>query len=99
MNVIYRGTGYMPDGTRLYIEDWTPEKCFYHPYVVAAFPISKQTLPGTWSPDFGRKFRYGMTFETFKEAAECADKLMHGEATLIDYADCIERPEYAVCVR
>lgn len=98
MNIIRRGTGYLHDGTAIYIEDRTLDSLLYHPYVVAAFPVSKVTLPGTWSPDAGRKFRYGMTFETFREAAECADKLMRGEAQLSDYADCLERAEYAQCV-
>jgi hypothetical protein len=98
MNIIRRSSGYLPDGTTIYIEDWTPDKIEYHPYVVAAFPVSKVTLPGTWSPDAGRKFRYGMTFETFREAAECADRLTRGEAKLGDYADHLERAEYAQCV-
>lgn len=98
MNIIRWGTGYLHDGTAIYIEDWTPDKFPHRPYVVAAFPVSKVTLPGTWSPDAGRKFRYGMTFETFLEAAECADKLMRGEAQLSDYAHCLERAEYAQCV-
>lgn len=98
MNVIHRGTGYLADGTAIYIEDWTPDKIAYHPYIVAAFPVSKVTLPGTWSPNAGRKFRYGMTFETFCEAAECIDKLMRGEAELKDYAHCLERDEYVQCV-
>ena len=98
MNIIRRGTGYLLDGTAIYIEDWTPDKFPHKPYVVAAFPISKVTLPGTWSPDAGRKFRYGMTFESFHEAAECADNLMTGKTKLSDYANSLERAEYAQCV-
>ena len=98
MNFIRRGTGYLSDGTAIYIEDWTADNIMYRPYIVAAFPVSKATLPGTWSPDAGRKFRYGMMFDTFREAAECADKLMRGEAKLSDYADRLERKEYAQCV-
>jgi hypothetical protein len=45
-----------------------------------------------------RKFRYGMMFQMFKEADECAHKLMRGEAELKDYAHCLERDEYAQCV-
>lgn len=98
MNIIRRGTGFLPDGTVIYIEDWSCDMLRFSPYVVAAFPVSKVTLPGTWSPDAGRKFRYGMNFETFHEAADCADKLMHGEAKLGDYTEHLERAEYAQCV-
>ena len=98
MNIIRRGTGYLSDGTAIYIEDWTPDKVWHNPYIVAAFPVSKVTLPGTWSPDAGRKFRYGMMFETFYEAADCADRLMCGKAKLSDYAEYLERKEYAQCV-
>ena len=98
MNIIRRGSGYLPDGTVIYIEDWTPNGYTYHPYIVAAFPVSKVTLPGTGSPDAGRKFRYGITFETFYEAADCADSLMRGETKLGDYAEHLERAEYAQCV-
>lgn len=98
MNIIRTGSGYLSDGTAIYIEDWTTDNLGYCPYIVAAFPVSKVTLPGTWSPDAGRKFRYGMMFQTFKEADECAHRLMRGEAELKDYAHCLERDEYAQCV-
>lgn len=100
MNIIERGTGYLPDGTKIYIEDWTADyKSIDRHFTVAAFPVSLRTLPGTWSPDAGRKFRYGMTFGSFQEAAACADALIHGEKKLADFADHLERPEYLACVQ
>lgn len=96
MNIINRGTGYMPDGTRVYIEDWTCE--YQNHYVTVAYPISKATLHGSFSPNTGEKFRYGINFDTFNDAADCADALMRGEKTLADYCERLERREYAVCV-
>ena len=101
MNIIRTGTGYMQDGTAIYIEDWTVDLkgTDAPPYVVAAFPVSTYTLPGAWSPNAGQKFRYGIKFETFRQAKECADNLIHGYKKLSDYADHLERPEYARCVQ
>ena len=66
---------------------------------VAAFPVSTFTMPGKWSPNAGEKFRYAMHFETFAQAKNCADNLMHGYKKLEDYADHLDRPEYVRCVQ
>ena len=101
MEVIRTGTGYMSDGTPVYIEDWTVDfkGTDVNPYIVAAFPVSTFTMPGKWSPNAGEKFRYAMHFETFAQAKNCVDNLMHGYKKLEDYADHLDRPEYVRCVQ
>ncbi len=101
MNIIRTGTGYLPDGTPIYIEDWTVDLkgTDAPPYIVATFPVSTCTLPGAWSPNAGERFRYGMVFETFRQAKDCADNLMHGYKKLTDYAEYLERREYIKCVQ
>ena len=94
MNIVIRGI--MPDGTSIQIEDWTCE--FPNHYVTAAYPISKVTLPGAFSPSEGQRFRYGINFESLYDASECAGSLMSGKKKLADYGDCLERREYIKCV-
>jgi hypothetical protein len=97
MKVIAKST--MPDGTAIQIEDWHDNYSFMsESATVAAYPVAKVGLPGSFAPKGGERFRAAFDFNSPAEAKEVFEKLEKGEKNLSDYAAHIERNEYAACL-
>ena len=103
--------GIMPDKTKIQTEDWSQEFPSIHSKndVVAAYPIAKR--PATtlaFEGVFGvRKYEYPQQYRTFRCALQfpCAadaetayNKLLNGEANLLDYSDYMQEKKYAECL-
>lgn len=97
MKVLRRGT--MPDGTDIQIEDWN-ETYQFMPYgrTIAAYPISKYTLPGGFAPKAGERYRFSFDFSSNGEAMQVFDALVSGERTLGDYRQYLSESRYKPCV-
>ena len=97
MKVISKAT--MPNGTAIQIEDWH-ENYSHMPYAdtVAAYPISKVSLPGSFSPKGNEVFRAQFNFKTTEEAQNAYSQLVAGTKTLTDYAANLWYPQHAACL-
>lgn len=96
MKVTQRAT--MPDGTEIQIEDWSGDypTVFVPCGTIAAYPISKYTLPGSFAPKAGVRFRADFSrFETTEQVQEAFDRLVSGESTLKDYAEALWHTHHA----
>lgn len=78
--------GKMINNTVIQIEDWSEDYKFM-PYgsIIAAYPISKHSLDGQFSPKRGRSFRFQIDFNSYEEAKEVFNKLVTGKKSLTDY--------------
>ena len=86
MNTAHKITirGTLPDGVHVQIEDWSAAyPGLSEPYTVAAYPKSRATLAGAFAP---------------KAAETVYTALVSGAAELRDYAEYLERREYAPCL-
>lgn len=98
MEIIIKGS--MQDETSIQIEDWSKDYSFM-PYgsMIGAYPISKQTLKGNFSPELGRAFRFQLDFESHEEAQKAFDNLVNGNSKLIDYQDNFSgKQEELICI-
>lgn len=93
-------TGKLPDGVEIMIEDWSMNYpgIYASESVVAAYPISKYTLPGAFSPKAGETFRAEFDFDSAKQAEEAFNSLVNGEKQLTDYIDRLRYPHRAPCL-
>ena len=93
-------TGKLPDGAFSYIEDWSMNYpgLYTSKSVVAAYPISKYTLPGYFAPKAGETFRAQFDFDSAEQAEEAFDSLVNGEKQLTDYIDRLYYPRHAPCL-
>ena len=97
MQVIKRSV--MPDGTKIQIEDWHDNYSFIAQRgTVAAYPVSKATIPGPFEPTAGVKFRVSFDFDNDCEAEQAFNKLAYGEATLKDFIERMNNPKHAPCL-
>lgn len=75
----------MPNGTKIQIEDWNKEYSFKNKNsTIGAYPISKHSLEGQFSPKRNRSFRFTMELENEKETQNIFNKLIAGEIGLLD---------------
>ena len=93
-------TGKLPDGALIYIEDWSMNYpgLYTSKSVVAAYPISKYTLPGYFAPKAGEIFRAQFDFDSAEQAVEAFDSLVNGEKQLTDYIDRLYYPHQVPCL-
>lgn len=78
----------MKDGTKIQIEDWSNDyTCFSPSSSLAAYPISKNTVPGCFSPRVGETFRVEFQFNNAKQCKEAFDYLASDKKLLHDYKD------------
>ncbi|MDF2844269.1 MAG: hypothetical protein K0R00_2695 [Herbinix sp.] len=81
---------------RIQIEDWSEDyNCFQ--YIVAAYPKANKNSNTLFGPEYNRKFRCQLNFNSNVEAKEVFDKLKSEEKELRDYIDSI-RDEYYKCL-
>lgn len=96
-SVTMRGT--LPDGTILIVEDWHEVyPGLSEPYNVVAYPVSRHSLPGAFSPKAGETFRCAFSFPTMKAAETVFNALSSGKAALENYVEYLEEPKYKPCV-
>ena len=89
----------MADGTEIQIEDWNGNYSFIAKCgTLAAYPVSKVTIPGTYEPTAGVKFRVSFDFPCAADAEQAFEKLVSGEAQLKDFSDHINIPKHAPCL-
>ena len=93
-------TGAMPDGTAVQIEDWSEVYPNIYPQAstLAAYPISKWSIPGAFAPKAGEQFRAGFDFPDCRACAKAFEDLCAGTKTLADFTDHLERPEYKAAI-
>lgn len=97
MQVIKRAV--MPDGTKIQIEDWHDNYSFIaRRGTVAAYPVSKATIPGSFEPSAGVKFRVSFDFDHESDAEQAFNKLVSGEAQLRDFIERMNNPKHAPCL-
>ena len=81
--------GKMPDGTHIQLEDWRtsfPEtKSLWH--TIGAYPRSLKNSGRLFGPRRGEEFRLDMKFKSAAEAMEAYEKLVRGDAELLDYRE------------
>lgn len=82
-------TNKLPDGTAIQIENWNEDypSVFSANSTIAAYPISKYTLPGAFAPKAGERFRAQFDFDSEEQTREAFRSLVNGEKQLSDYAD------------
>lgn len=89
----------MPDGTDIQIEDWHEFYEYMPPCdTVAAYPISKASLPGSFTPCRGERFRAQFTFPSAEDTMAAYSALKAGTKTLKDYADHLWIKSHADCL-
>ena len=78
--------GLMPNEVSIQIEDWSKDYSFMsYGSTIAAYPKSKQTLEGSFSPNVNEKFRFQLEFNNYEEAQEAYYQLINGKSGLINY--------------
>jgi hypothetical protein len=80
--------GVMPDGTEIQLEDWRQDYDNLFGYMIATYPIAKNTGKRGWVRG-GREFRLSITINECKnyDAVKAEyDALIRGEKTLEDMA-------------
>lgn len=92
--------GVMPDGTAIQIEDWSDVYPDIYPQnnTLAAYPISKWSIPGAFAPKAGEQFRAGFDFPDCRACAKAFEDLTSGTKTLADFVDRLERHEYRAAI-
>lgn len=93
-------TNRLPDGTVIQIENWNEDYKSVFPAncTIAAYPISKYTLPGDFAPKAGEIFRAQFDFDSAEQAGEAFGSLVNGEKQLTDYIDRLYYPRHAPCL-
>lgn len=93
-------TNKLSDGTAIHIENWNADypDVFPENGTVAAYPISKYTLPGAFAPKAGEGFRAQFDFDSAEQAKEAFDSLVNGEKLLANYIDHLYYSKYAPCL-
>ena len=89
----------MPNGTHIQIEDWSEDYSF-HSYAdtLAAYPKSKVSHPGAFSPKGNETFRAGFNFNSEDETRKAFDLLAQGKAELADYKANMRDKKYIDCI-
>lgn len=92
--------GMTPDGTAIQIEDWSEVYPDIYPQAstLAAYPVSKWSIPGSFAPKAGEQFRAGFDFPDCHACAQAFEDLTAGAKTLADFVDCLERREYRAAI-
>lgn len=95
-----RCTGSMPDGTAIQIEDWSEVYPDIYPQdsTLAAYPISKWSIPGAFAPKAGEQFRAGFDFPDCRACKKAFEELSSGKKTLADFVEHLERREYRAAI-
>jgi hypothetical protein len=93
-------TNKLPDGTVILIENWNEDYSSVFPAngTIAAYPISKYTIPGAFSPKAGEIFRAQFDFDSAEQTGEAFNSLVNGEKQLTDYIDRLYYPRHAPCL-
>lgn len=86
--------GIMKDGTQIQLEDWSEEYPNLKGKTLAAYPIAKRSLEGSFAPKEGKTFRCCFTFRE-AVAKEVFEKLKEGKEELIDYKEFLNFPKNA----
>jgi hypothetical protein len=88
--------GAMPDGTKVYIEDWSEDYpgTLAPKATIGAYPKAKVSFPGAFSPKGNERFRAQLDFGSEDEAREAFSRLCAGEAVLADYGDKLWNRKY-----
>lgn len=92
-------TSIMPNGTDIQIEEWN-ETYDFVPFAsnLVAYPISKASHSGTWSPKGNEKFRCSFQFKSSNEAKTAYENLKTGKKQLVDYLENLENKKYSDCI-
>jgi hypothetical protein len=104
--------GIMPDKTKIQMEDWSQDIPSIHTIndVVAVYPIAKQ--PATVLefegvngfrrfeyPQQYRRFRLALQFPCETDAKTAYDRLLNGNAELLDYVEYMQEKKLANCLK
>lgn len=91
--------GKMPNGVAIQIEDWSEIYSFYpEASTLAAYPTSKKSHPGAYSPKGNEMFRADFNFPSAEETVLAFEQLVAGDKTLSDFVPQMTRKEYADCL-
>lgn len=89
----------LSDGTKIQVEDWSKDwTCYSYGETLAAYPESKVTLEGSFSPNFRESFRCQFNFKSHEQALQAYNELLEGVKVLSDFSEFLKYPEYAVCI-
>ena len=101
----------MPDKTKVQIEDWHQDLPSLHVAcdTLAAYPVCKQPaiirefvgvngFRRSEYPERYRNFRLALQFPCVEDAETAYNKLLNGEANLLDYSEYMQEKKYAVCI-
>ncbi len=89
----------MPNGTLIQIEDWHKSHSFIPcGGILAAYPKSKVSHKGAFSPKGNEIYRFSFSFSSKEEAKKAFDILLAGSKALSDFKANLIRPEYADCI-
>lgn len=104
--------GVMPDKTKIQTEDWSQDLPSIHKKndVVAAYPLAKQpAITSTFEGVNGfRSWEYPARYNTFRlafrfpcatDAESAYNKLLNGDACLLDYVEFMQEKKYAICLQ
>lgn len=80
--------GITPNNINIQIEDWSKDYSFM-PYgaTIGTYPISKQSLQGSFSPKLGRSFRFQLVFKNHEQVQQAYKQLLSGEKVLNDFKE------------
>lgn len=84
----------------LQIEDWSKGNQSACPYgnVLVAYPESKASLNGTFSPKRGEKFRCAFDFPNHELALDAAETIAFREGELSWFTQYLDRKDYLPCL-
>lgn len=94
--------GFMPDGTKIQLEDWSEDySCFNPVDCIAAYPVSKSSIKKAsnyYYPVMNEKFRCSFHFGMDKAAELIFIDLEMGNITLLDIAEFLYNPQLKQCL-
>ena len=94
--------GFMPDGTKIQLEDWSEDySCFAPVDCIASYPVSKSSIKkasGYYYPVVNEKFRCSFHFGMDKSAELIFVDLEMGNITLLDIAEFLYNPQLKQCL-
>lgn len=87
------------NGVAIQIEEWSEDYSFM-PYgnTIAAYPKSKTSHEGSYSPKANEKYRFAFNFNSYEETQNAYKALVNGNKDISDYKSFLSEKRYQDCI-